>query len=74
MLGLGFLGDKYLSAFAFEVIPGNTSREWESESEKCTLPSHYQHGQLELSRRGNTGREYNMIQSYPAQGERERGY
>lgn len=54
VLGLGFVGDKDLSAFISEVIPGNTSRGWESETEKGkksikrTLPIHY-HGQPELS-------------------------
>lgn len=63
MLGLGFLGDKDFSAFISEVIPGSTGREWESETEKgkkpgrCTLPSHYHQGQLELNHNGNTGRE-----------------
>lgn len=77
VLGLGFIRDKDLNAFISEMIPGNTGREWESETEKgkkpmkCILPSHYLHGQLELKHNGNTGRECRMTQSYPAQEARE---
>lgn len=43
--GLGFIRDKDLNAFISEMIPGNTGREWESETEKgkkpmmCILPA-----------------------------------